>query len=249
VLEDRSVAERWLSAIAPLSASGAIVPDDTLRAALKDVRPVVLEGAQGVLLDEARGFHPHTTWSRCTPDAALALLAQFGFEDRVERIGVVRTYLTRHGEGPFPTEDRAMAVRLPEPHNGGDGWQGAFRVGWPDLVLLRYARDVSGGIDSLAVTHADRLERFDHWKAAHAYKSVSEDGLVDRDASGEAVRLRAGDLAHQARLARALAHAEPAYVPIPREPETFVSWLEDELEIPVRLVSNGPTARDKQTRD
>ena len=90
---------------------------------------VVLEGAQGVLLDEHRGFHPHTTWSTCTLEPALALLAKHQWRGAIERHGVLRTYLTRHGDGPFPTEDPAMAPLLPEPHNPSHGWQGGFRVG------------------------------------------------------------------------------------------------------------------------
>ena len=69
------------------------------------------------------------------------------------RLGVVRTYTTRHGAGPFVTEDAALT--LPEAHNGVGEWQGAFRVGHFDAVAHRYAVEVAGGVDALAVTHLD----------------------------------------------------------------------------------------------
>jgi adenylosuccinate synthase len=68
--------------------------------------PVVFEGAQGVLLDEWRGFHPYTTWSTTTFANAEALLAEA--DQATIRLGVVRSYLTRHGPGPFVTEDSAL---------------------------------------------------------------------------------------------------------------------------------------------
>jgi adenylosuccinate synthase len=113
--------------------------------------PVIFEGAQGVLLDERYGFHPYTTWSTTTSANARTLLAEAGQDGYV--LGVIRAYMTRHGPGPFVTEDPALD--FPEPHNGSGGWQGAFRTGHPDTVALDYAVRANGGIDGLAVTHLD----------------------------------------------------------------------------------------------
>ncbi|WP_439661491.1 adenylosuccinate synthetase [Lentzea sp. HUAS TT2] len=112
---------------------------------------LVFEGAQGVLLDENHGFHPHTTWSTTTPRNARELLD--GRPARV--IGVTRTYQTRHGAGPLPTEDQTVLDRFPEAHNGTGEFQGAWRAGHLDAELLRYSVDCCGGIDGLAVTHLD----------------------------------------------------------------------------------------------
>ena len=118
---------------------------------LADTGRLVFEGAQGVLLDETYGFHPHTTWSTTTPRNAKALLG--GRRARV--LGVTRTYQTRHGAGPLPTEDQAVLDRFPEAHNGTGEFQGAWRAGHLDATLLRYAVECCGGIDGLAVTHLD----------------------------------------------------------------------------------------------
>ena len=95
---------------------------------------LVFEGAQGVLLDEWRGFHPHTTWSTVEPSNARAMIDELGRDSYV--LGVTRTYMTRHGAGPFPTEDPELAKVLPELHNGTGEYQGGFRMGPPRRVVV-----------------------------------------------------------------------------------------------------------------
>ncbi|MET9224797.1 adenylosuccinate synthetase [Lentzea sp. NPDC003310] len=128
-----------------------IIPGDD---GMFDSGRVVFEGAQGVLLDETYGFHPHTTWSTVVPRNARELLR--GRPARV--LGVTRTYQTRHGAGPLPTEDPAVLARFPERHNGTGEFQGAWRAGHLDANLLRYAVACCGGVDGLAVTHLDARE-------------------------------------------------------------------------------------------
>ena len=117
---------------------------------------VVMEGAQGVLLDQDVGWTPpHVTWSQCTTHAVHAWLDAQHFEGTRRSLGVMRTYATRHGAGPFPTEAHELRPLLPEPETFAR-WQGAFRVGWLDLERLRYAIAQSP-TDALVVTHLDRL--------------------------------------------------------------------------------------------
>ncbi len=125
---------------------------------VSDMEPrkcMVFEGAQGVMLDEKHGTAPHNTWTNTTFENADALLDDFGVEDRV-RIGCIRSYYTRHGQGPFPTEDKSL--NLPEPHNNGDGFQGNFRQGHFDWDLLKKALAIVGGVDYFAVSHTDCLD-------------------------------------------------------------------------------------------
>ncbi|KZB88187.1 adenylosuccinate synthetase [Amycolatopsis regifaucium] len=123
--------------------------DETGR--LADSGRVVFEGAQGVLLDQHHGFHPHTTWSTTTPHNARTLLG--GRPHTV--LGVTRTYLTRHGAGPLPTESASVLARFPEAHNGTGEYQGAWRAGHLDAALLDYAIAACEGVDAFAVTHLD----------------------------------------------------------------------------------------------
>lgn len=110
---------------------------------------LVFEGAQGTLLDELSGFSPYTTWSTTTPHNALSLLN--GKTARV--IGVTRAYHTRHGAGPFPTED--VSLLYPD-HNCKGPWQGNFRFGSLDLVLLGYASRLASYTE-VAVTCLDHV--------------------------------------------------------------------------------------------
>src|SRR5262249_44185801 len=160
---------------------------------------VVFEGAQGVLLDEWAGFHPHTTWSMCSFEGALSLLQEAGHTGDVVRWGVLRTYLVRHGHGPMPTEDAALRV-LPELHNEDGPWQGAVRRGWPDALLARYAAGVCQGVDRLALTHMDALARLPAWQVCRRYRLAAPAPALFEGGGTEAtgIRLPAGqDLVRQ----------------------------------------------------
>ena len=108
--------------------AASVVDEPKARALLRDAAHLIFEGAQGVLLDEHFGFHPHTTWSTTTFANAQTLLSESGFEGRQTRLGVLRTYFTRHGPGPFVTEDsqcfdnisvsRTMTTRAGKAHFG-----------------------------------------------------------------------------------------------------------------------------------
>ncbi|MGK8490941.1 adenylosuccinate synthetase [Nocardia asiatica] len=209
------------------AAAVAIVGDDQLARFARRGR-VVFEGAQGVLLDEWRGFHPHTTWSTVEPRNARAMLAAIGASGYV--LGVTRIYQTRHGAGPFPTEDSGLD--LSEPHNTAGRYQGAFRLGHLDTVLLRYAVEVCGGVDGLAVNHLDMPG------TRYAATAYTVDGVVV-DA------LRAGrwqDLDHQRELTGLLSRAEPILAELPADP---VPWLAGTLGLPVVLTGHGPDRRHR----
>ena len=191
----------------------------------------VFEGAQGVLLDEWRGWHPYTTWSTTTFDNVEALCPDF------LRLGVVRTYTTRHGAGPFVTE---AALDLPERHNGVGEWQGAFRVGHFDAVAHRYAVEVAGGVDALAVTHLDAIR-----PAMRICTSYALDGeRWDRIVPGPFQ-----DLDYQAGLTERLSRASPGALYRPDDrPDDWAAAISAELRAPILLESHGPSTTDKRIR-
>ena len=197
---------------------------------------VVFEGAQGVLLDEWHGFHPFTTWSTTTFANAETLLAEAGAARGALRLGVTRAYQTRHGPGPFVSEDRGL--HLPEPHNLAGRWQGGMRAGHLDAVTLRYAVEVCGGVDGIALTHLDTARAHDGaLRLCQAYRT--EQGTTDRLAPGPA-----GDLDHARRLPALLRSAAPVYgpaVPWQNWPETVASVA----GAPVLVRSSGPAATAK----
>lgn len=194
-----------------------------------DHKNLIFEGAQGVLLDEWHGFHPYTTWSTTTHDNAISLLKEIGYSGPVQRLGITRAYMTRHGVGPFVTEDPSLLYS--EPHNVAGPWQGAFRQGHLDLVALRYAIDACGGIDGLVVTH---LDRSDVWKVANKY--VANGGNINK--------LRPGnnrDLVRQHKLTQLLMESQPVYTE--KTTEELVATLGEIA--PIHIISYGATYNDK----
>ncbi len=144
-----------LSALYPM-----VMHTDAMRFAVSHLPgTVVCEGAQGVLLDQDFGFQPHTTWSNTTFENAAAILRDFEIDVERKHVGVIRTYMTRHGAGPFPSAFHPIDKHIEEPHNVG-GFAGSFRQGYLDLVLLRYANRVIGGVDEIALTHVDSMSEW-----------------------------------------------------------------------------------------
>jgi adenylosuccinate synthase len=231
VLDGTGTAGAWIDATRPFATRVAVASDRVVAEALACGTGVVFEGAQGVLLDEDWGFHPYTTWSRCTFEDVDELMRQAGAGERALRLGVARVYAHRHGPGPLPTESTALGAALEEPHNGDGAWQGPFRVGWPDLVLARYARAVCGGLDALALTHADELARRDNWRVAVSY---DERRVVDW------AMVPPGDLPGRARSTDRLVTARPDYQPV--RPAEIEDALATAYGAPVRLRSRGPTS-------
>jgi len=120
---------------------------------------VLFEGAQGHLLDIDFGTYPYVTASH--PIAAGAIIGAGVGPTKVSRVvGVVKAYTSRVGEGPFPTElldERGHVIREAG-HEYGTTTGRPRRVGWLDLVMVRYACRVSG-ITDLAVPHLDTLAK------------------------------------------------------------------------------------------
>jgi len=128
--------------------------------ALRDGKHVLFEGAQATLLDLDHGTYPFVTSSN--PVASSAATGVGIGPQRIDRvIGVAKAYVTRVGEGPFPSEiegpDQETMRELG--HEYGTVTGRSRRCGWLDLVALRYAVRVNG-IDQLALTKLDVLSHF-----------------------------------------------------------------------------------------
>lgn len=124
-----------------------------------DDKALIFEGSQGVLLDEWYGFHPHTTWSTTTTANAEKLLQECGYKrEEYTKLGVIRSYHTRHGNGPFPSERKHGLLAYTEAHNEKGEWSGPWRVGTFDDVLFKYALKVTNGIDQIALTHMEHIK-------------------------------------------------------------------------------------------
>lgn len=128
---------------------------------------IIFEGGQGVLLDRSYGFFPHVTRSVTTHKNAVELLKEAGLKHEVEIFGVIRTYHSRHGAGPFPSEQElpTLLAKSLDEFNVPSKMTGAMRFGYLDLDLLTYARqsvEADGGkLTGISITHLDTWAIFD----------------------------------------------------------------------------------------
>jgi adenylosuccinate synthase len=201
--------------------------------ALQEGKKVLLEGAQGTLLDLDHGTYPFVTSSNPTAGAA-ATGVGIG-PTRIEQVlGVAKAYVTRVGEGPFPTEiegpdqDRVRELG----HEYGTTTGRERRCGWLDLVGLRFAARVNG-MTSLALTKLDVLSAFDELPVCVRYR------LPDGSETDEFP-------AHQSDFH----HARPVYETLPgwREPlaeelppsaQRYVDFVEEAIGVPVTMIGTG----------
>ncbi len=142
--------------------------------ALRDGRNVLLEGAQGTMLDLDKGTYPFVTSSNPVAGYALAS-AGIGPREVDRVIGITKAYVTRVGAGPFPTEDHGPGgERLGERgHEFGTVTGRKRRCGWFDAVILRYAARVNG-LTELFVTKLDVLSGFRTLRVCTAYTADGE---------------------------------------------------------------------------
>ncbi len=211
---------------------------EMIHTSLEGGQHIILEGAQGTLLDLDHGTYPFVTSSN--PVAGGALTGGGIGPRHVDRvIGITKAYITRVGAGPFPTE---LFDEVGERMTDIGGEYGTTtgrrrRVGWFDAVLARYANRVNGLTD-LFLTKLDVLSEFETLKVATAYRY---DGKVYENFPP-----------HQS----IFHHAEPVYeeVPgwgsditevedysdLPVEARDFVDLLEEQAQAPVTWVSIGP---------
>jgi adenylosuccinate synthase len=249
--ERPDVSEAWIASIARIGELGLVAPDSLLARWLGETEAAVFEGAQGVLLDAEAGFHPYTTWSDCTTANALEIIRAMAPDAQACRIGVMRAYAIRHGPGPFPTETYELAPLISE-HNRRNDWQGAVRYGWFDTLLARYALDVNGGVDRLAVTHMDVLSRLEAWKYCPGYAAWQTPQGVPLEAHFQdglltGFRLPPGlSLAQRERITRALGAVTPVLETCPPDQSLVLQEISSLLGQPVDLFSCGPSAQDVQ---
>jgi adenylosuccinate synthase len=177
-LEPAEVAEdqlRHAERLRPFIADTALIIDRALR----DGKRVLFEGAQGTMLDIDHGTYPFVTSSN--PTAGAACTGTGIGPTRIDRVlGVTKAYVTRVGEGPFPTEldDADGRLMLERGNEFGTTTGRQRRCGWLDLVALRYAARLSGMTD-LALTKLDVLSGFDRVKLCVAYRDRDGNRLTE----------------------------------------------------------------------
>lgn len=232
VFEHEAILEQWLTTMERFRHLNLVVEDARLADWLAETENVIFEGAQGVLLDAEAGFHPYTTWSRCTTHNAESLLREFAPAAQVIRLGILRAYAVRHGPGPLPTETEVLTPLIRE-HNQANEWQGRVRYGWFDAMLGRYALAVNGGVDALALTHMDILPRLPAWTYCAEYADFPRFPLPPP-----------ASLDERAAFTQRLFDIRPCLQTCPPREATVLATIQTLLQRPVGLISRGPRAEE-----
>jgi len=211
--------------------------EEYLYQALKSGKKILAEGAQGSLLDIDFGTYPFVTSSNTTAAGACTGLG-ISPGNIQEVFGIFKAYTTRVGSGPFPTElfdkDGETMGRVGNEFGATTGRP--RRCGWLDLVALKYAVRING-VTRLMMMKADVLSGFDTIKVCTAYQyqgkkishlpySIEAQYLtpVYREMPGWKEDLTGMTEASE----------------LPEELKAYISFLEDELEVPIGIVSVGP---------
>ncbi len=213
-----------------------------LSEALKNGKRVLAEGAQGTLLDLDHGTYPFVTSS--SPTAAGALLGLGLGVGSVERVvGVTKAFQSRVGAGPFPSEvfgDAALRLR----GTGEQPWDEfgtttgrPRRVGWLDIVLLRYALRVNG-ITELAITKLDILSGLEQIKICTGYRSAGQE--INNLPYGPAEIAEFSPVYEVLPAWQADLRACRNWEDLPGAARRFILRIEELCGVPVRLISVGP---------
>lgn len=241
-----SLEEEWFKAITVLRTLTFVDGEHYIQEAIKKGKKILAEGAQGTLLDIDFGTYPYVTSSNTTCAGACTGLGvapnQIG-----EVFGIFKAYCTRVGSGPFPTEQL---------NNDGENMQkkgnefGATtgrkrRCGWIDLPALKYAINING-ITQLMMMKADVLSGFNGIKVCthYEYKGSNIDYLpytINKDNITPVYKeLNSWE--------QEINHLNDIK-DIPSELGNYIHYLEEQLGVPIVIVSIGPDRKQTLFRE
>ncbi|MBD3277424.1 MAG: adenylosuccinate synthase, partial [Candidatus Aegiribacteria sp.] len=203
---------------------------------------VLAEGAQGTLLDPDHGTYPFVTCGSCVSGAACVSLG-IGPASIDEVVGVLKSYNTRVGNGPFPTElTGELGERIRRQGNEYGATTGRpRRCGWFDAVLANYAARING-CNWIAITLLDVLSGIDELKVCKKYQL---DPDIDLTLFETGVRLSKHVPVYETLPGwNEDITGECEWEKLPREARNYVTFIEKLVGVPVRAISTGPARED-----
>ena len=227
--------KEWFEAIEYLKRFQLIDSEHVINNLLKEGKNVLAEGAQGTMLDIDFGSYPFVTSSNTICAGACTGLGvapgKIG-----EVFGIFKAYCTRVGSGPFPTElsDETGKLLSTLGHEFGSVTGRARRCGWLDLVALKYAVMING-VTQLIMMKSDVLDTFDTIKVCTAYKiggKVVEEFPYEINDEIEPVYVEFPGW--KTDMTKMTSEDE-----FPEEYNAYVSFIEEETGVPVKIVSVG----------
>ena len=228
--------KEWFEAIEFLKKFRLIDSEHVINNMLKEGKSVLAEGAQGTMLDVDFGSYPFVTSSNTICAGACTGLgiapSKIG-----EVYGIFKAYCTRVGAGPFPTElkDETGDKMCSLGREFGSVTGRKRRCGWIDLVALKYAIMIDG-VTQLIMMKSDVLDSFETIKACVAYKiDGKETDEFPFDICEEVEPVYLEMPGWKMDMTKMTSEDE-----FPEEFNAYLSFLEEELGVPVKIVSVGP---------
>ena len=226
----------WMDAIEYIKTFDIIDSEFYVNKMLDEGKSVLCEGAQGTMLDVDFGSYPFVTSSNTICAGACSGLGIA--PNRIgEVFGIFKAYCTRVGSGPFPTElfDETGKTIRAIGHEYGAVTGRERRCGWIDLVALRYAIMLNG-VTQLIMMKSDVLDSFETIKACVAYRINGEETRdfpfsIDEDIEPVYVELPGW----QTDMTRIKAESD-----FPKNFKDYIAFLENELKVPITILSVGP---------
>lgn len=219
-----------------------------LQSAVRDGQNLLLEGAQGVLLDIDHGTYPYVT-SSSVSGGGMCTGSGLAPRDLGDVIGVVKAYTTRVGAGPFPTEldtDEGIGHHLA--HIGrevGTTTGRARRCGWLDLVVVNHSVKLCG-INQLAVTKMDVLNGLDEVLVCTGYTN----------AAGEVQHHFPHDLDDLAEMTPVYERFEGwsdlgdgSWEGLPQQARVFLQFIREKTGAKIKMVGVGPARNETIVRN
>ncbi|AMA50702.1 MULTISPECIES: adenylosuccinate synthase [Flavobacterium] len=229
--------KEFFEAIEELKKLTFIDSEDFLAKAQKEGKSILCEGAQGSLLDVDFGTYPFVTSSNTTAAGACTGLGIA--PNKIKDVfGIFKAYTTRVGSGPFPTEDFGTdgETMAKVGNEFGSVTGRARRCGWLDLVALKYAIQING-VTQLMMMKGDVLSGFETLKVCNAYNykgetikhlpfSIEEENLTPIYTEFKGWK---ADLTNMS-----------TFEELPIELKNYIQFIEEELEVPIMIISVGP---------
>ena len=227
----------FFAAIQELKKIKFIDSEAYLHQAQKEQKSILCEGAQGSLLDVDFGTYPFVTSSNTTAAGACTGLGIA--PNKIQSVyGIFKAYTTRVGSGPFPTElfdqDGATMAKVGNEFGSVTGRQ--RRCGWLDLVALKYAVQING-VTQLMMMKGDVLSGFETLKVctSYLYKGENIDHLPYNIEPENVTPIFKEFKGWQADLT-----GMTTFDALPIELKDYIKFIENEVEVPIKIVSVGP---------
>ena len=209
-----------------------------VHSAIRNNENILLEGAQGTLLDLTYGTYPYVTSSH--PVSGGFAIGSAVAPNRIDEvIGITKAYSTRVGKGPFVTElhdSLGDEIRI-KGNEFGTTTGRPRRCGWLDAVALRYSIAING-MTSIALTLLDVLSGFDTIKVCTAYEFEGE--RIEHFPASEHVLEKCTPVYEEIEGFHGDITNAESFDELPANAKKYIERLEEILEIPVSIVSVGP---------